>query len=308
LLAALAPFAGASANAVVSTDYTGLAAQTVQNGDPSKGELIYRRATSACTTCHAIGGAGGKVGPDMTSIGASAPLDYLIESILNPNAKVKEGFNAVSLTLADGTTATGIQARETASEVILRDAAGKETGVPKAAIKSKTDIGSMMPAGLTATMKPREAIDLYAFLSQLGKPGPYDASKGKVARVWRMYPGTAAGEVVSANYDPLKNPGFAGYTLVDGRFVKDLLAEATMIAAGDADTVLLATQFQSSGKTRLTLTGVGKAWLDGQPLVLGGDLAPDLANGTHTLVVKIGVKELPEVLRAESADARFLGN
>jgi len=307
LLAALAPVAGAAATAP-STDYLGLAAQTKQNGDPAKGELIYRRATLACVTCHAIGGAGGHVGPDMTSIGASAPLDYLIESILNPNAKVKEGYNAVSLTLADGTTATGTQARETASEIILRDAIGKETGVPKAAIKGKTDIGSMMPAGLTAPLQPREALDLYAFLSQLGKPGPYDASKGKVARVWRLYPGTAAGEVVSASYDPAKNPGFPGYTLVDGRFVKDLLAEATMIAASGAETVLLATQFQASGKTRLKLTGAAAAWLDGQPLTLGSEIAPDLANGTHTLVVKLGVKELPAVLRAASEDARFLGN
>jgi putative heme-binding domain-containing protein len=306
LLAALAPSSG-SANAP-STDYVGLAAQTKQNGDPAKGEMIYRRMTSACTTCHSIGGAGGKVGPDMTSIGASAPLDYIIESILNPNAKVKEGYNAVALSLADGTQATGIQARETASEIILRDAAGGEHGVPKAAVKSKLDIGSMMPAGLTATMQPREAIDLYAFLSQLGKPGAYDASKGHVARVWRMYPGAAAGEVVSATYDPAKNAGYPGYTLVDGRFVNDLLAEATAIAAAGSDTVLLAAQFQSSGKTRLTFTGAEKVWLDGQPLALGGEVAPDLANGTHTLVVKIGVKELPLFLRAESPDARFLGN
>jgi putative heme-binding domain-containing protein len=308
LLAALAPLAGTPVGGEVSTDYMGLAAQTKQNGDPAKGELVYRRATSACVTCHAIGGAGGKVGPDMTSIGASAPLDYLIESILAPAAKVKEGYNGVTLTLLDGEQVTGVQSRESANELFVRDAAGNEKGVPKAQIKSKADIGSMMPPGLTAMLKPREALDMYAFLSELGKPGPYDASKGSVARVWRMYPATAAGEVVSAAYDPAKNPGFPGYTLVDGRFVKDLLTEATMIAAGGADTVLLATQFQSSGKTRLKLTGTTEAWLDGQPLALTGEVAPELANGTHTLVVKVAVKALPEVLRAESPDARFLGN
>ena len=81
-----------------------------------------------------------------------------------------------------------------------------------------------------------------------------------------------------------------------------------MIAASGAETVLLATQFQASGKTRLKLTGAAAAWLDGQPLTLGSEIAPDLANGTHTLVVKLGVKELPAVLRAASEDARFLGN
>jgi putative heme-binding domain-containing protein len=49
----------------------------------------------ACVTCHAIGGVGGKVGPDYTSIGGSAPVDYLVESMLFPNRKIKEGYHSV---------------------------------------------------------------------------------------------------------------------------------------------------------------------------------------------------------------------
>ena len=61
----------------------------MKEGDPFSGEKVYRRQALACTVCHAIGGAGGKVGPDFTSIGASAQPDYLIESILYPNRKIK---------------------------------------------------------------------------------------------------------------------------------------------------------------------------------------------------------------------------
>ena len=101
---------------------------------------------------------------------------------------------------------------------------------------------------------------------------------------------------------------FAGYTLVDGRFVKELLAATAPLVTNGADTLMAVTQFQSTGKTRLKLTGAGKAWLDGKPLELSGDLAPELSAGIHTLAVKLDVKTFPEYLRAESPDARFLGN
>ena len=52
--------------------------QVATLGDPHAGEVIYRRAALQCVVCHAIGGAGGVIGPDMVSIGASAPVDYLI--------------------------------------------------------------------------------------------------------------------------------------------------------------------------------------------------------------------------------------
>ncbi|PYI80737.1 MAG: sorbosone dehydrogenase, partial [Verrucomicrobia bacterium] len=62
-------------------------AYDVTRGDPARGELVYRRKELGCIVCHAIGGAGGKVGPDMTSLGASAVTDYIVESVLVPNRK-----------------------------------------------------------------------------------------------------------------------------------------------------------------------------------------------------------------------------
>ena len=58
-------------------------------------KLIFRRKELQCLACHAYGGAGGQVGPDMTSIGASAQPDYLVESLLMPNKAVKEGYHAI---------------------------------------------------------------------------------------------------------------------------------------------------------------------------------------------------------------------
>src|SRR5205085_3964763 len=90
LIFALARSAGLSGETENLTDAElGKIAAQVKNGDPARGEQVYRRKELSCMVCHAIGGAGGRVGPDLTSIGASAQVDYLVESILAPNKKVK---------------------------------------------------------------------------------------------------------------------------------------------------------------------------------------------------------------------------
>jgi len=309
LLAALTPIAGVAAAPTAPADYKDLAARTKQNGDPAQGEMIYRRAASGCVTCHAIGGAGGIVGPSLTSIGASAPADYIIESMLAPNAKVKEGYNAVTLKLKDGTEATGIQARETAQEVILRNIAGQEMAVPKASITGRTDVGSIMPAGLLEQFTERERLNLYAFLSELGKPGPYDASKGNIARVWRMYPGTQ--ETQALKQDTANIPATL-YTNVDGRVPQAALTEALPMLGDAGKHFYVTAQFQvaTGGKTRFTFAGISTAWLDGQPLAIASEPnpAPTLAPGIHTLTVKLDRDALPAILRAEAEGVNFLGN
>ncbi len=309
LVQVLTPLAGVVAAPTALADYKSLAEQTKRNGDPAQGELIYRRVTSGCTTCHAIGGAGGIVGPALTSIGASAPMDYIIESLLAPNAKVKEGYNAVTLKLKDGTEVTGIQARETAQEVVLRNVAGQETPVPKANVTGKTDVGSIMPAGLLETLTDRERLNLYAFLGELGKPGPYDASKGAVARVWRLYPGSQPEKALKQ--DTADFPGLA-YSLVDGRLQKNQLTDAMQLVPNPGDVIFATAQFQiaNGGRITLNLTGISKAWLDGQALAIASEPnpSPELAPGVHTLAVKLDVKSFPEILRAEIPGANFLGN
>ena len=160
-----------------------LVADVTKKGDPARGEIIYRRKELGCVTCHAIGGAGGKVGPDMTSIGASAPVDYLIESVWFPNKKIKEGYHALQVETKDGEEFSGVLVREDAQQLVLRDATGKEIAISKNKISHRVMANnSLMPAGLIDNLAPAERIDLFRFLSELGKPGPFDASKGNVAR------------------------------------------------------------------------------------------------------------------------------
>ncbi len=65
------------------------------HGNAARGEAIFRRAELNCFKCHAVGDAGGQVGPNLVSLGATAQLDYVINSLLDPNKNVKEGFTTV---------------------------------------------------------------------------------------------------------------------------------------------------------------------------------------------------------------------
>jgi putative heme-binding domain-containing protein len=307
LVAAFTPLAGEAPAQPIPQDFTWLVDLTKKNGNPVEGELIYRRAALTCTVCHAIGGAGGKVGPDLGTIGASAPLDYIIESTLNPAAKVKEGFHAVAVTTKDGKTLSGTVAKESDSALTLRDLTGAEQSIEKSSIKERTNIGSLMPAGLTNALNDREKSSLFAFLSQLGKPGPFDASKASIARAWRVYPGSEIDQVVAGKADAAK--GVPVFSLVDGRVTKDLL-EVPVAAAGDQPTIAAVARFSvvNAGQRRLRFAGITKAWLDGAPLAVASEAAPviELSAGEHTLVVKLDTKTLPEHFRAECEDARFV--
>lgn len=140
------------------------------DGSIARGEEVYRRTDLACMACHAIGGAGGQVGPDLRSLGASAPLDYVIQALLDPQASIKEGYEITSVTKNDGSSTAGVLLRETGTELLLRDAANVEHRVPLSQVQSRTRSPiSLMPPGLTATLREDELVDLLAFLSALGR-------------------------------------------------------------------------------------------------------------------------------------------
>lgn len=165
--------------------------EVAQHGDPFAGERIYRRRDLQCTLCHVIGGVGTSiVGPDMISIGASAPVDYIVQSLVDPNAKVKEGYNSKTILTIDGKIVAGIVDQFSDGVYRLRLADGTITQVNQADIDEIADGKSLMPAGLVDTLTRQELIDLTAFLSQLGKADAFSIRSDSIARFWQVLPWT----------------------------------------------------------------------------------------------------------------------
>ena len=157
-----------------------------------RGEAIYRRKELTCMKCHAVAGVGGLVGPDLGSIGASAQVDYLIESVLVPNKAVKENYHSWLVATKDGKFFTGIKARESSTEWVLRDAEDREIRIPTANIEEKSIAPSLMPEGLADTLTQNEFLDLVRFLSELGKVGRFSAPPNRLVRRWQALEPTPA--------------------------------------------------------------------------------------------------------------------
>ena len=186
-------------------------------GDAQNGEKVYRQPRLLCTTCHAIGGAGGSLGPDLTSIGASAPVDYLIDSLLQPQKQIKEGYHVVAVTKKDGSLVAGRLASENDRTVTLQDAADQLIEVPKSEVLSrKMSPISLMPPGLTQGLRRDEFADLVRFLSQLGKEGDYKVPSNRYIRTYRYLDDKGGDEGLA---DTLRHKPLEYITTDDPRFL-----------------------------------------------------------------------------------------
>ncbi|HEX7898974.1 MAG TPA: c-type cytochrome [Planctomycetota bacterium] len=138
------------------------------NGDAAAGREVFFNKKAACGQCHAIGAEGGRVGPDLTKVGAIRAGRDLLESILVPSSTFAQNYEPYAVATVDGDVLAGLIAKQTADSVTLRDASGKETRVRRDRIKDmKRAEKSVMPDNLEQAMTPQEFRDLLAFLQSL---------------------------------------------------------------------------------------------------------------------------------------------
>lgn len=68
-------------------------AEALEGGDPAAGGRIYfGHAAAQCTRCHAIGGRGGDVGPDLQNVGERMTREEILQSLVEPGAVIAEGY------------------------------------------------------------------------------------------------------------------------------------------------------------------------------------------------------------------------
>jgi putative heme-binding domain-containing protein len=290
-----------------------LAARALAQGDPERGEAVYRRKESLCLKCHAISGAGGQVGPGLESLGASAPADYLADALLQPGKAVKEGFHAITVALNDGRVITGIKLRQTDTALVLRDAEDREVSLPLAAIEEQKPAGSLMPVGLVETMTESELLDLVKFLSELGKLGPYAISKARLFRRWEVL------EMTPAVFQMIRRISLdamlpstsltwsPAYSEVSGLLPLDAIP--TMPHGPKADLPALAiarTQLDVStgGPVQLAFNSTDglTLWVDGTRTELRPETVLDLKPGIHLLTIAIDRDQRRDGLRVSLDD------
>lgn len=280
--------------------------QEVKNsGDPVLGEAIYRRSSLMCQTCHALGGAGGLIGPDMSSLGTSSPIDNIIKSVVDPTESIKEGYELQKITKTDGSVIMGYMVGDGANELVLRNVAGMEESIPKSQITSHENVpGSLMPPGLTASLDRKEFVNLISYLSKLGESGKFRVPNQRLVRRWRAVSGNAdlIQKIEQEGLDAVVNKETRlrlqpVYSQVAGDLPLEEIAKIELENGKAISFVQFEIEVLTPGDVQLAFSsGEGiQAWAGNKPLSLVEQTATaDLTQGKQQITVAVDRKVHPE--------------
>jgi putative heme-binding domain-containing protein len=133
-------------------------------GNASQGRVVFNRV---CVQCHTLFDTGGKVGPDITGSNRG-DLNYLLETVVDPNAVIPNEYRVTEIETKDGRMLTGIL-KIMGDQSVLLQTANELVTIPRDEIVSRTQSeNSMMPEGLLDGLKDQEVRDLIYYL---GRPG-----------------------------------------------------------------------------------------------------------------------------------------
>src|SRR5262245_2988883 len=68
-------------------------------GNAEHGQQLFR---ASCAGCHRINGTGGRLGPDLSRVGAARTRDMMVKQIRGATEDFKTGYEPVTLTPSDG--------------------------------------------------------------------------------------------------------------------------------------------------------------------------------------------------------------
>jgi len=138
-------------------------------GDVGNGRSLF--TSKGCMRCHRVQGEGGRLGPDLTSIGKSRSPENLRDSIVNPNAVVQPRFWVVEAAGKDGTAYSGFLLNEDTYTVQILDFQERLRSLDKSGLSNyKVKKDSRMPS-FGKTLTDAQITDLVAYLSSLKPKG-----------------------------------------------------------------------------------------------------------------------------------------
>ncbi len=296
-----------------------LAEEVVAKGDAARGELIFRRAELSCMRCHGLNRGGGQIGPDLSAVGGSSPVDYIVNSILNPNLAVKEQYVTKIFVLSSGKILTGVVIDRDDNRVLMRDAQGNTVTIPTADIDDEAEGKSLMPQGLTKFLTRDEVLDLAKFISDLGKPGKYGLAAVPSIQRWRVManaPTELTTDVPHLEYirelvlSSQPEQWTSVYAMFSGRLpLAELRQEKqplVLILQGEV-------KVNEAGTVAFDIASTEKyqVWLDDQPSESMTHIEADLQVGVHkiTFRIEVGDQDSPtlkvDVSKPANSTAQF---
>ena len=130
--------------------------------------LFFHPNGPGCYKCHTVHGRGGKIGPDLSTIGAAMSREKLIESIRKPSQEVAPQFTTWTMISTEGKTYTGMIVHENKGETVLGLPDGTTMELKTAEVEERMpQKTSVMPEKLEQQMTEREFEDMLKYLESL---------------------------------------------------------------------------------------------------------------------------------------------
>jgi quinoprotein glucose dehydrogenase len=155
----------------------GLLAQyqaAVEGGNSEQGRSLFvGHRVAQCVRCHKVGGAdvgsaivGGNAGPDLHQVAKRHDRLSLLQSLVEPSAKIAKGFESVTIVLQSGQLVAGIIRSEDDGKIMVEQPDGKVVTVSAGDVEDRTAPKSAMPE-MHRALTLRELRDLVEYLSTL---------------------------------------------------------------------------------------------------------------------------------------------
>ncbi len=139
-------------------------------GNPSAGERLYR-GKGNCASCHMVNGTGGRLGPDLSTIGNSRSPDELATDLLDPDERVEPRWWSMRVTHQDGTRVEGIRMDEDTYSVRIMDFDETLWSFLKRDLRERERIETSTMPGYGETLTDSEVDDVVAYLYSLYTEG-----------------------------------------------------------------------------------------------------------------------------------------
>lgn len=142
-------------------------------------KLFYGDAN--CSTCHMVEGKGGRVGPDLTSVGTSRTVESLVESVRNPSQRLAWGlteptkefaqrYEMVTVVTPDGKEIKGVTLNEDSFSLQVMDTAEQVHLFDKEKLRSiNKSRKSLMPSYNSGTLTDQDLNDIIAYLQEVAE-------------------------------------------------------------------------------------------------------------------------------------------
>jgi cytochrome c oxidase cbb3-type subunit 3 len=148
-------------------------------GNPTHGkELFY--GDGNCSLCHAVEGKGGRLGPELTSVGGSRTRESIIDSVRNPSRRLALGlteatkefpqeYETITVVTADGKQIKGVALNEDSFSVQMMDENENIHLIEKDKLRSfKKSRDSLMPKYNPDVLSDKDLEDIVAYLGSVG--------------------------------------------------------------------------------------------------------------------------------------------